>query len=93
MARTSRPAEPNPLEVSRIERNLAFMSLAIIALSALALFAVLLAPAFGRQDYTQGPWPAILVLPYVGLPTGLLLLLALLVVNGVRRARHARSSS
>ncbi len=67
------------------------MAAAVIGLSVLAILAVLIAGAAGISTGT-GIWVAIALLPLIGLPVGLLLIIAFIVVNAVNRSRHARSS-
>ncbi len=67
-----------------------------VGFSILAFFAVMIATLAGVGDddgFSQGIWPFIIVLPLIGLPIGFLLLVALLIVNGVRRARESRRGS
>lgn len=83
----------NAIADNRAERILATMVAATVGLSLLAFFAILIGTAMGAgadDGFSNGIWPFILMLPYFGLPIGFLLLLALLIVNGVRRARAAR---
>ncbi len=76
---------------SRIERTLGGMGAAIIGLSLLAIAAILIASAAGVAT-GSGIWITVAVLPLIGLPIGLLLIIAFIVVNAVRRSRGARSS-
>ncbi|WP_353807201.1 hypothetical protein [Agromyces sp. SYSU T00194] len=80
----------------RAERVLAYMVAGTVGFSILAFFAVMIATLAGVGDddgFSQGIWPFIIVLPLIGLPIGFLLLVALLIVNGVRRARESRRGS
>jgi heme A synthase len=65
------------------------MAATVIGLSVLAFVAVLLAGLAGVQT-SSGVWPVIVLLPLVGLPIGFLLMVALIVLNAVKRARQAR---
>lgn len=82
----AKPVEDAPL----IERVLAVLIVIIIAISVIAFFSVLIASANGvaREDFTQGVWPLLTWVSYVGLPTGLLLILTLLFMNMRRRAKQ-----
>jgi Ni/Fe-hydrogenase subunit HybB-like protein len=80
----------------RAERVLAYMFVAIVGLSILAFIAVMIGTAVGAGEndgFSQGIWPLVLTLPLFGLPIAFLLLIALLIVNGVRRARAGRAGS
>ena len=80
----------------RAERILAYMFVAIVGLSILAFIAVMICTAVGagaNDGFSQGVWPIVLTLPLFGLPIAFLLLIALLIVNGVRRARAGRAGS
>ncbi|MCI2959573.1 hypothetical protein MN032_17960 [Agromyces atrinae] len=80
-----------PLD-NRAERVLAYMVAATVGLSVLAIIASLIGQLAGltRDGMTEGIWPAVIMLPLIGLPIGFVLLVALLITNGVRRARQAR---
>ena len=80
----------------RAERILAYMFVAIVGISILAFIAVMIGTMMGagaNDGFSQGAWPIILTLPLFGLPIAFLLLIALLIVNGVRRARASRAGS
>lgn len=76
----------------RGERILAFMVASAIGLSILAFIAVIVGTAAGVTDFGVGVWPVVIVLPTVGLPIGLLLIIALIVISGIRRGREARDA-
>jgi len=85
-----------PVGDHRAERILAYMVATTIAISIAAFLAVMigtLAGAGANDGFSQGVWPVVLVLPLIGLPIGFLLLIALLIINGVRRARESRQGS
>ncbi len=89
-------SESGPVIEHRAERILAYMFVGIVALSIGAFIAVMvgtLAGAGANDGFSQGIWPAVIMLPWFGLPIAFLLLIALLIVNGVRRSRAARSGS
>jgi len=79
----------------RAERILAYMFVAIVGVSILAFFAVMIGTFAGvsREEMGQGVWPIVIALPLFGLPIAFLLLIALLIVNGVRRTRASRAGS
>jgi uncharacterized membrane protein len=66
----------------------------IIVLSLASFVAVIIATASGleRGDFAVGIWPAVTVLPLIGLPIGFVLIITLLVVSAVRRGRAARDA-
>ena len=51
----------------------------------------LLLPA-GLRNFGTPPWPTIIILPAIGLPIGLVLVIALIIVSGLRRGREARDA-
>ncbi|MFE6255077.1 multidrug ABC transporter ATPase [Agromyces sp. NPDC057865] len=89
-------SDSGPVTQHRAERILAYMFVAIVGLSILAFIAVMIGTAVGagaNDGFSQGIWPLVLTLPLFGLPIAFLLLIALLIVNGVRRARAGRAGS
>jgi len=72
---------------------LAFMVVSAIGLSIIAFLAVIIGTAAGVTDFSGGVWPVAIVLPAIGLPLGLALVIALIIVSGVRRGREARDAS
>ncbi|WP_238476324.1 multidrug ABC transporter ATPase [Agromyces mariniharenae] len=89
-------SDSGPVTQHRAERILAYMFVAIVGLSILAFIAVMIGTAVGagaNDGFSQGVWPIVLTLPLFGLPIAFLLLIALLIVNGVRRARAGRAGS
>lgn len=81
----STPGDDVP--VRRIDRILTFMSLGLVALSIVCFFIVIFAQPAGVSDFTQGAWPVIVVIPLFALPIGFALMIAVLVMSFVRRAR------
>lgn len=77
-----------------IERILAFAILVTIAAAVASFVAVLIASANGvaREDFTEGIWPFVTWVSYVGLPIGLVLILTLLIMNMRRRARQNKQA-
>jgi hypothetical protein len=76
--------------VRRLDRVLAFMSLGLAVVSIGCFFAILIARPAGVTDFTEGIWPVIAVLPLIALPIAFLMILALLIMTFVRRARANR---
>ena len=82
-----------PNDPARLEKILAYMVAGVVGLSILAFLAVILGTAVGVGDndgFSKGIWPAVLTLPLFGLPLGFLLVITLMIVSGLRRAREAR---
>ena len=80
----------------RAERILAYMFVGIIGISILAFLAVMfgtLAGAAADDGFSNGIWPFVIMLPWFGLPLAFLLLIALLIVNAVRRRRQSTAGS
>ena len=76
--------------IHRIDRVLAFMALGLVVLAVVSLAAVLLAPALGVTNYSEGLWPVAIVLPLIALPLGFILIVVLLIMSFLRRARANR---
>lgn len=89
-------SESGTISDNRAERVLATMFAAVVGLSILAFFAVMIGTMAGAADddgFSEGVWPLVIMLPWFGLPIAFLLLIALLIVNGIRRARASRAGS
>ena len=89
-------SESGPITEHRAERILAYMFTGIVGLSILAFLTVMVGTLMGvgaNDGFSHGIWPSVIMLPWFGLPIAFLLLIALLIVNGVRRARGARAGS
>ena len=76
--------------VRRLDRILAFMSLGLAVVSIVCFFAIIIARPAGVTDFTEGIWPIVAVLPLIALPIAFLMILALLIMTFVRRARANR---
>ena len=79
------------MTVHRTERVLAYMVASAIGLAILAIIALLVAGLAGIKT-GEGFWLTIVVLPPIGLALGVLLIIALVVVSAIRRARAARDA-
>ena len=96
LAYSGEVSDSGPVTDNRAERVLAFMFAALVGLSILAFVAIIIGTAVGAgadDGFSQGVWPFVFVLPVFALPVAFLLLIALLIVNGVRRSRAARAGS
>jgi ABC-type dipeptide/oligopeptide/nickel transport system permease component len=89
-------SESGPVSEHRAERVLAYMFIGVVGLSILAFIAVMVGTLAGvgaNDGFSAGIWPIVIMLPWFGLPLAFLLLIALLIVNGMRRARSTRAGS
>lgn len=77
------------LPVRRIDRILAFMSLGLLVLSIVSFFAIMIGSTAGA-DMGTGIWPVIGVLVYIAPILAFVLLLTVLIMSFVRRARANR---
>jgi FtsH-binding integral membrane protein len=77
--------------IRRLDRILAFMSLGLVVVSIVCFVAVIIARPAGVTDFSQGIWPLVAVLPLVALPVAFLMIVALLIMTFVRRARANRA--
>jgi ABC-type dipeptide/oligopeptide/nickel transport system permease component len=95
LAYSGRVSDSGPITDNRAERVLAYMFAAIVALSIICFFAVMIGTFSGvtREEMGSGIWAVVTMLPWFGLPVAFVLLIALLIVNGVRRGRAARTGS
>ncbi|MGP3534855.1 multidrug ABC transporter ATPase [Microbacterium sp. RD1] len=86
---TRTPGEDLP--VRRIDRILAFMSLGLLLLSVICFFAIMIGSA-ARADFGTGVWPTVGVVVYIAPILAFVLLITVLVMSLVRRARANRGS-
>ncbi|WP_431805200.1 multidrug ABC transporter ATPase [Microbacterium sp. bgisy203] len=80
------PAPSEDLPVRRIDRILAFMSLGLLALSIVCFFAIIIGTQAGA-DFGSGVWPAVGTIVYIAPIVAFLLLLAVLIMTFIRKAR------
>lgn len=81
------PAPSGDLPVRRIDRILAFMSLGLLLLSIVCFVAIIVAQPLGVTDFSTGVWPAIGLTVYVAPIIAFLLLLTVLIMTFIRKAR------
>ncbi|RWZ49823.1 multidrug ABC transporter ATPase [Labedella phragmitis] len=84
---------PTTLRPTRFERILMFMLVGVSIMSIVCLVVVLVATWAGATDFRGSVWPVVAMTPYFGLPLAFLLLLTLLIVATVRRARAATTAA
>lgn len=77
--------KPVTLSDNRAENILAFMTAGVIGVSILTMLITLALLAFGVKVA-----PVVGVVPVVGLPMGVLLMISLLITNVVRKSRKNR---
>ena len=75
--------------VRRLDRILAFMSLGLLLLSILCFFAIMIGSSAGA-DFSSGVWPVIGLVVYIAPILAFALLLTVLIMTFVRRARANR---
>jgi hypothetical protein len=75
--------------VRRNERVVAYMLGSTLGLSVLCIIALFVAQLFDVSP-TGGAWPIVAVLPIIGLPLSMLLIIVLLVMGVLRRGREAK---
>lgn len=78
--------------LNRIERILATMIATVGGLSVIAIVGVFLGRSAGA-DLSSGVWPAVALLPSIGLPIAFLLIVAFLIASVVRRRRLAQDGA
>ncbi len=77
--------------IRRIDRILTIMALGLTLLSIVSFFAQIIASSLGNVDLTTGVWLLVRVLPIIALPVAFLLIVAVLIMSFVRRARANRA--
>lgn len=83
--------DPSTHNASRFERILAFMLLALVLLSVGTFVAIMVGTGqgMGSEDFATGIWPVVVMVPYIGLPLAIVLLITLMISSAVRRARES----
>ncbi len=79
----------------RLEKVLAASVAAVIGLSVAAFLAIIIGTWSGMQsdNFSQGLWPTITMLPLFGLPIGFIVIIVLLVVSTRRRRQGGHGPS
>ena len=62
-----------------------------IGLSLIAIFVILAAGGAG-VNMAEGAWPVVMLLPVIGLPLGILFMIALVVTTATSRSRAAKDA-
>ena len=84
---TRTPGEDVPIR--RLDRILAFMSLGLLLLSIVCFFAIMIGSSAGA-DFSSGLWPVSGLVGYIAPILAFALLLTVLIMTFVRRARANR---
>ena len=79
------PEGPN-----RLQRILAFMIAGTVGVAVISFLAVVIGTAAGVRNFGEGMWPFVYVLAPIALVIGFLLLVSLLIVTAVLRARGTK---
>jgi hypothetical protein len=82
--------ENTPVPLNRIERVLVSVAASIGGLSVASILGLIIARAVGFTDFASGVWPTVRLLPLIGLPMTLVVLVAFSVVRLLRQRRIAR---
>ena len=83
------PAASDDLPVRRIDRVLAFMSFGLLLLSIICFVAIMIGSASGmtHDDFGAGIWPAVGTPVYIAPIVAFLLLVTVLIMTFIRKAR------
>lgn len=87
---------PPPVSSHRIERILAIAVATLVALALICFISVIAATALGagaHDGFSHGIWPTVFFVQYYGLPLAFVLIIALFIINGVRRSRAAKGGA
>jgi TRAP-type C4-dicarboxylate transport system permease small subunit len=90
--RMSTPTSGGDVPIRTVDRFLAITALGLAALAIVCFFAVILARPLGVTDFSEGIWPLIVVFPAIALPLAFVMIVVLLIMSFVRRARANRES-
>lgn len=81
-----------PAGIRRVERVLAYAAITVAVVSGVCIAIFLIGGATGSVS-AKGIWPTIAVLPVIGFPIAILMIIAFVVVSTVRRQREARGDT
>jgi len=82
----SAPTPSGDVPVRRIDRILSYTALVLLVLSVGCFFAILIGSAM-HAKFDQGAWPTIGIAVYIGPILAFLMILAVIIMSFVRRAR------
>ena len=86
---THQPSEEP--EIRRIDRVLAISAITLIGLAVLCFIAIIVGTQLGA-DFGTPLWTAVSLLVQWGLPLGIVMFFALIIMNMMRRSRAARAA-
>ena len=86
----STPTSGGDVPIRPVDRFLAFTALGLAAAAIVCFFAVIIARPAGVTDFSEGIWPLVVLFPAIALPLAFILIVVLLIVSFVRRARANR---
>ena len=86
----STPSSREEMPVRRIDRILAYMSFGLLLLSIVCFLAIMIGSATGA-DMREGVWPTVGALVWFTPPLAFILLITLVIMSFVRRARANRA--
>ncbi|WP_286346131.1 hypothetical protein [Frondihabitans sucicola] len=87
---TNRPAPEERTGIRRVERALLFAFPSVIGLGVVCIVIVIIAAISGHGNSSSGIWPTITLLPEIAFPIAIILVIAYVVVSGIRRSRDSR---
>ncbi|HPT95662.1 MAG TPA: hypothetical protein PLA13_04505 [Microbacteriaceae bacterium] len=89
----STPSSSNDPQPGRIDRVLAFTAVGLVAVSIISMFVVLIARWLNpATDFSVAGWQFAANLPVFGLPIAFGMIVLLLIINFVRKARAGRKA-
>ena len=86
----STPTSGGDVPIRSVDRFLAFTALGLAAAAIVCFFAVIIARPAGVTDFSEGIWPLLVLVPAIALPRAFVMIVVLLIVSFVRRARANR---
>jgi putative flippase GtrA len=84
------PASADRSGIQRVERALLFAFPSVIGLGVVCILIVIISSLSGHGNSSSGIWPTITLLPEIAFPIAIILVIAYVVVSGIRRSRDAR---
>jgi hypothetical protein len=87
---TNTPAPEERTGIRRVERALLYALASVVGLGLVCFVIVIVANISGHGNSSSGIWPTITLLPEIAFPIAILMVIAYVVVSGIRRSRDAR---
>jgi hypothetical protein len=79
--------------IQRVERALLFALGSVIGIGIVCFVIVIVANLSGHGNSSVGIWPTITLLPEIAFPIAILMVIAYIIVSGIRRARDSRDDA